>query len=87
MFVIAIPQTDISLLNGDGCNVTINGQQTTLRREGDYICYGEKRCKILDEYDSGENVQFCAASHGAENEPHLIMRPEIRMGEDGLRPI
>ena len=76
MFMIAIPQTDIPLLNNKGCNVTINGQQTVLRREGDYLCYGEDRCKILDEHVAGDNVQFCAASHGAENEPHCIIRPD-----------
>jgi hypothetical protein len=82
MFLIAIPQTDIPSLNGDGCNVKINGQQTLLRREGDYLRYGENRCKILEEVVSGENVQFCAASHGAEEEPHEIMWPEVRGSED-----
>ena len=77
MLLIPIPQTDMSSLNGDGCTVRINGQETLLRREGDYLCYGENRCKILDEHFNGENVQFFAASHGAENEPHLIVRPEI----------
>ena len=84
MLLIAIPQTDISLLNGDGCNVKINGQQTVLRRKGDYLCYRENRCKILEEFVSGENVQFFAASHGAEDEPHVIMRPDIGIGADGL---
>ncbi|MCH7686074.1 MAG: hypothetical protein IH899_05235, partial [Planctomycetes bacterium] len=64
MLTIAIPQTDIPLFNGDGLNVTINGQPTVLRREGEYLCYGEHRCKILDEYVDGENVEFLAGSYG-----------------------
>ena len=76
MLMIAIPQTDIPLLTDNGCKVTINGQQTVLRREGDYLCYGESRCRILNEHVAGENVQFCAASHGTEVEPHFIIRPD-----------
>ena len=30
MLMIAIPQADIPLLNGDGCNVRINGQATVI---------------------------------------------------------
>ena len=87
MFIIAIPKNDIPLLNGDGCNVTINGQSTVLRREGEYLCYAENRCKILDEHVNGENVEFSAASHGAEDEPHFIFRPdeiEIEVGKEQL---
>lgn len=82
MLMIAIPQTDIPLLNGEGCNITINGQQTVLRREGDYLCYGENRCKILDEHVNGGNVQFSAASHGAEDEPHVIIQPATTIGSN-----
>lgn len=76
MLIIAIPQADIPLLNGDGCNVRINGQATVLKREGEYLCYEENRCKILDEHDAGENVQFSAASDGDEDEQHYVLRPE-----------
>lgn len=85
MFIIPIPQNDIPLLNSGGCNVTINGQQTILRREGDCLCYDDNRCKILDEHESGDNVQFSAASHGAEDEPHVIIRPDrIALSKDEL---
>lgn len=84
MFMIAIPQDDIPLLTAEGCNVTINGEQAVLRRNGDYLCYGDKRCKILDEHVSGKLVQFTAASHGDEDEPHLIIRPDIEAETEHL---
>ncbi len=85
MFMIAIQQNDLTLLNGDGCNVTINGKQTVLRREGDYLCYDDNRCKILDEHISGDNVQFAASSHGNEDEPHVVLRSdEIEVSKDDL---
>ena len=48
MLYIPIPQTDIPHLD-TGVPVRINGQSETIRREGDYLCYGDNRCMILDE--------------------------------------
>ena len=72
MLTISIPTTDMPLLDEDGCNVTINGKPTVLRREGEYLCYEENRCKILDQHNSGDMMQFTAASDGAEDERHVI---------------
>lgn len=75
MFMISIPKKDMPLLNADGCNVTINGKQAVLKRDGDYLCYDDNRCKILEEGLSGNKVQFFAASHGDEDEHHEIICP------------
>ena len=72
MFVITIAPADMPRLDNDGVKVRINGQDTVLTRDGDYLCYGASRCMILDESRSLKGVHFAAASHGAENGPHFI---------------
>jgi hypothetical protein len=48
MLTISIPTGDLARLGNEGCDVRINGKPTLLKREGDYLCYGTNRCKILD---------------------------------------
>jgi len=85
MFMISIPKKDMPLLNAVGCNVTINGEQTVLKRDGEYLCYDDNRCKILEEVLSGNKVQFVAASQGDEDEPHVVLRPdENEVSKDDL---
>jgi hypothetical protein len=85
MLWISIPKTDLGLLATEGVNGKINGLNTVIRREHDYLCYDGNRCKILKEVptlagvrqDDGTigqtaSVTFFCASHGEEDEPHQI---------------
>lgn len=73
MLHITIPCHDLPALNADGCNVRINGETTVVRRRGDYLLYGENRCRLLGAFRDSETAEFFAASHGEENEPHHII--------------
>ena len=71
MLLISIPNTDIPDLS-EGVPVKINGRPETIRREGGYLCYGDNRCKILDERSITDAVgvpciSFTCASHGMDD--------------------
>ncbi len=76
MFIIAIPQEQRSLLKSNGVAVKVNGRETTVRSDGEYLTYLDDgqlhRCKILDEVFDEELVRFVAASHGAEGDTVYI---------------
>ena len=73
MFLIAVSVADVSSLDAGGVDVTINGKKTLLSRDGDYLCYDDNRCKVFESFTEGDLVQFVAASHGDEGEPHCIV--------------
>lgn len=80
MFVIGIEKTRSAEL-AEGTAARINGCDTTLRREGDYLIYKdedgvENRCLILMEGEDGTRLQFTCASHGQEGERHLVITPD-----------
>lgn len=88
MFIISIPKEDIPSLDGEGCNVRINGDETVLRRDGEYLCYPNNRCLIIDEHSDGHLVHFIAASDGQDDVPHDLVRlahgdPHQYPGGDG----
>ena len=74
MFSILIQESDLPNLD-KGVKVRVNGQPTTLTREGKYLCYddekGERnRCQVLLEIPEGQGGIFyqCAFSwHGEGN--------------------
>lgn len=77
MLVIAIPESDLATLH-TGVHVRINGEAEVIKREGDYLCYAECRCKILEERPILDGagvpcISFACASHGQENESHTII--------------
>jgi hypothetical protein len=76
MLVISIPNHEVNNLDL-GVPVRINGTETILTRDGDYLCYEGKRCKIIDESPCGDLVSFAAASDGMEHEPHAVIRPNL----------
>ncbi len=75
MLVIGILKRDVPALTECGVPVIINGTPETLTRNGDWLCYGDNRCRIIDEVDDGRMVSFAAASHGCEDQPHIVIRP------------
>lgn len=81
MFLISIKREELPLLSGEGVNCRINGKSRVLTREGDngeYLCYDDgsklNRCRILDVTSDGKLYSFTCASHGAEREPHAIVK-------------
>ena len=82
MLMIGVPKTEIAALDAGGAKVRINSHHTTLRRQDGYLLYVdeggvENRCKILDSFVAGDQVMFSAASHGQEDENHVIIRPHV----------
>ena len=79
MFFITIPQDQRPLLKSKGVGVKVNGKETTVRRDGEYLTYLDdgqlQRCKILDEVFDGELVWLVAASHGVEGDTVYISFP------------
>lgn len=80
MLMIGVPKTEIVALDADGTPVQINFHPTVLRRRDGYLLYvdddgNENRCKILDSFVIGDQVRSSAASDGAADEPHSIIRP------------
>lgn len=80
MLMIGVPKTEIAALDAVGTPVQINFHPTVLRRRGGYLLYVddegiENKCKILDSFVVGDQVRFSAASHGAADEPHVVIRP------------
>lgn len=80
MFLIGIEKARIAELE-EGTAVRINGFNTTLRREGNYLIYEdedglENRCQILVEDEDEVAVNFACASHEQEDERHVIVTPE-----------
>ena len=82
MFLIGIEKETLAELKV-GKPSRINGFDTILRREGDYLVYidengDENRCQILMATDGGELLQFMCASHGQEASRHSVI------GTDGI---
>jgi hypothetical protein len=80
MFLIGIEKARIAEL-AKGAAVRINGHNTTLRRESDYLIYEdedgvENRCRILIEHENDIALNFACASHEQEDERHLIVTPD-----------
>jgi hypothetical protein len=83
MLSVCVPVSDLAALNGEGCQVRINGSPTVLRRVGKHLCYTdsegkENRCRIFESHEMVDGygdrcVQFSAASHGDENQPHHFL--------------
>lgn len=73
MFLISIHEYDEAKLHTSGVAVTINGQPQILKRDGDYLTYEGNRCKILSANSDGGLLDFICASHGAENQPHVLV--------------
>lgn len=84
MLMISIPKADLPALRSSGAQCRINGEAVTFRLVDGFLVYqgeGEDhRCKVLmmDQQPNGD-VAFMAASHGDDEEPHLI----IGVDEDG----
>lgn len=82
MFLIGIEKEKLAELKV-GKPSRINGFETILRREGDYLVYidkngNENRCQILMATEEGDLLQFICASHGQETSRHSVM------GTDGV---
>ena len=80
MFLIGIEKARIAELV-EGAAVRINGHETTLRREGDFLIYEdedgvENRCQILMEDEDDIAVNFACASHEQEDERHVVVTPD-----------
>jgi hypothetical protein len=80
MLMIGVPKTEIAALDAGGTPVRINLHPTVLRRRDGHLLYvdddgNENRCKILDSFVVGDQVRFSAASHGAADESHVVIRP------------
>ena len=80
MLMICVPRTEIGALDAGGTPVRINFHETVLRRRDGYLLYVddegvENRCKILDSFVVGDKLKFAAASHGAADDTHVVIRP------------
>lgn len=80
MLMIGVPKSQIAALDAGGTPVRINFHPTVLRRRGGYLLYVddegiENRCKILDSFVARDQVRFAAASDGAADESHDVIRP------------
>ena len=77
MFVIGIEKARIAEL-AEGKASRINGHDTTLRCDGDYLIYKDEdgkvnRCRILMVTEDEELFHFTCASHGQDDERHLVV--------------
>ena len=80
MFLIGIEKERIAEL-AEGTAVRINGHSTILRREGNHLIYQdedglENRCRIFMEDEDDLAINFSCASHGDEDEGHVIITPD-----------
>ena len=73
MFLISIHEYDEPNLDTSGVAVTIHGEPQILKKDGDYLTYSENRCKILSVMNENGLLSFVCASHGAENQPHVLV--------------
>lgn len=77
MLLVSVQKCDIPALTNSGVPVKINGRPETLTRDGDWLCYENNRCRIIDEWCDETVATFAAASHGDEDEPHSVISPVI----------
>lgn|GEM_PF-2755515 len=73
MFLISVKREELPKLRTGGVAVRINGKSQILKRDGDFLTYAANRCKILSATNNGDLLAFVCASHGDENEPHVII--------------
>ncbi len=81
MFTISFPTASVPQLP-QGVSCRVNGRETVVRLEGEYLCYHdgdlENRRKIIDIATSLDLTTFNCASHGMEEFTHSVIKVELK---------
>ncbi len=86
MLMVSVPKADIEALNTAGTQVRINGEEVTLRRQGDKLFYGDEVRFIIESFEQDLEVKGLSGLHpcisfiaGEEGTDCTIIGPAICM--------